>query len=120
MDRGTANVSLTLAQYLFSDQRLRGLSVVASEAWVAPGRERQQDVAVGSPGGAEDAPAADEGAQAVPAPAQAPQPPPPLVQKVDLATSKICVDIHIVTHAILDVCDKRSRDRRVFMVIFFS
>ncbi|GKE55227.1 hypothetical protein Tco_1494412, partial [Tanacetum coccineum] len=130
IDRGTANVSYLLAQYLFhhaegrksrtrlsrghfigrlaahfglvGDQGLRGLSVVVSElpvidlhelarlniyarfgntwAWVAPGPERQQAAAAGSPGAVEDAPAADERAQAVPAPVQAPQPPPPAPQ----------------------------------------
>ncbi|GKE23372.1 hypothetical protein Tco_1434884 [Tanacetum coccineum] len=75
---------------LVSDKGLRGLSVVASElplidlhelgrlniclrfgdtwAWVAPGPERQHVAATGAPRAAEDAPAADEGAQAVPAP----------------------------------------------------
>nr|GEU79317.1 hypothetical protein [Tanacetum cinerariifolium] len=37
-------------------------------AWVAPGPVRQQATAAGTPGAAEDAPAADEGAQAVLAP----------------------------------------------------
>ncbi|GJS80696.1 hypothetical protein Tco_0730577 [Tanacetum coccineum] len=75
---------------LVGDQGLRGLSVVVSElpvidllelarlnicarfgdtwAWVAPGPERQQVAAAGASGAAEDAPTADEGAQAVPAP----------------------------------------------------
>ncbi|GJX86490.1 hypothetical protein Tco_0337264 [Tanacetum coccineum] len=127
MDRGTANVSYLLAQYLFrhaegrksearlsgghfigclaahfglvSDEGLRGLSIIAQEllvinlhelarlniysrfsdtwAWVAEGPETQQVAADGAPGAAEEAHAADEGAQAVPAPVQAPQPPPP-------------------------------------------
>ncbi|GKC55215.1 hypothetical protein Tco_1077960 [Tanacetum coccineum] len=89
MDRGTVNVSYLLAQYLFrhaegrksgarmlgghfigrlathfglvSDQGLQGLSVVATPR---PGRQQ----AAGAPGAAEDAPVADEGAQAIPAP----------------------------------------------------
>ncbi|GJW05151.1 hypothetical protein Tco_1564007, partial [Tanacetum coccineum] len=102
MDRGVANIPYMLAQYLFkhaegrksgarlsrghfigrlahhfglvSDDALRGLYVVAP-----PGPERQQVVAAGAPGAAEDAPAVDEGVQADPAPIQAPQqqPPPP-------------------------------------------
>ncbi|GKB20324.1 hypothetical protein Tco_0854247, partial [Tanacetum coccineum] len=52
---------------LVSDQGLRGLSVLASELPLI-------DLS------AEDAPVADEGAQAVPAPVQAPQPPPPAPQ----------------------------------------
>nr|GFA29134.1 hypothetical protein [Tanacetum cinerariifolium] len=85
-----------------SNQGLRGLSVVTSKlllidlhelgrlnicsrfsdtwAWVGPGPERQQAAAAGSPGADEDALAADEGAQAVPAPVQAPQPLPPAPQ----------------------------------------
>ncbi|GJW06087.1 retrovirus-related pol polyprotein from transposon TNT 1-94 [Tanacetum coccineum] len=47
---------------------------------IAPGPERQQAAAAGSPGAAEDALIVDEGAQAVPAPVQAPQPPPPVPQ----------------------------------------
>ncbi|GKB59563.1 hypothetical protein Tco_0915749 [Tanacetum coccineum] len=98
MDRGTANVTYLLAQYLFrhaegrksrarlsggyfigrlaahfglvSDQGLRGLSVASRP-------ERQPKAIAGAPGAVEDAHAADEGAQADPAPVQAPQPPPP-------------------------------------------
>ncbi|GJU77251.1 hypothetical protein Tco_1274321 [Tanacetum coccineum] len=96
MDYGTANVPYLLAQYLFrhaegrkggtrlseghfigclashfglvGDQGLRGLSVVS------PRLESQQVATAGTLGAAEDAPATDEGAQAVPAPVQAPQP----------------------------------------------
>ncbi|GKC40149.1 hypothetical protein Tco_1052533, partial [Tanacetum coccineum] len=46
-------------------------------AWVAIGLERHPDAAVGAPAVVEDAPFADEGDQAVLAPAQAPQQPPP-------------------------------------------
>ncbi|GJR30124.1 hypothetical protein Tco_1106356 [Tanacetum coccineum] len=86
---------------LVSDDELRGLSIVARElplidigelvklnicmeigddwAWVAPGPERQQVAAAGAPKAAKDALVVDEGAQADPAPVQAPQlPPPPL------------------------------------------
>ncbi|GKD89931.1 hypothetical protein Tco_1365438 [Tanacetum coccineum] len=45
-------------------------------AWVALGPERQQVAAVGTPEVAEDTPVVDEGAPAVPAPVQEPQPPP--------------------------------------------
>ncbi|GKB75596.1 hypothetical protein Tco_0942491 [Tanacetum coccineum] len=49
-------------------------------AWVAMGPERQPDVTDGAPAIAKDAPAVDEGDQAVLAPIQAPQqPPPPLL-----------------------------------------
>ncbi|GJU99304.1 hypothetical protein Tco_1328575 [Tanacetum coccineum] len=46
-------------------------------AWIAPGLETQQAAAVGAPRAVEDALAANEGAQAIPAPVQAPQLPPP-------------------------------------------
>ncbi|GJR84766.1 hypothetical protein Tco_0155551 [Tanacetum coccineum] len=76
MDRRTANVLYLLAHTfrLVSDQGLRGLSVVA---WVPPGPERQQAAVASAPGAVEDTPIADEGAQAVPKPVQAPQPSPP-------------------------------------------
>ncbi|GKC10146.1 hypothetical protein Tco_1001756, partial [Tanacetum coccineum] len=45
-------------------------------AWVAQGPKRQQPAVAGAPGAADDALAADEGAQAVAAPMQAPQPQP--------------------------------------------
>ncbi|GKG58210.1 hypothetical protein Tco_0591989, partial [Tanacetum coccineum] len=45
-------------------------------AWVAPRLERQQAAAASAPRAAKDAPIVDEGAQVVPAPIQAPQPPP--------------------------------------------
>ncbi|GJZ56846.1 hypothetical protein Tco_0612340, partial [Tanacetum coccineum] len=103
-DQGAANVSYLLAQYLFrhaegrkSDGR--GLFVGTREiplidmgelvnlnicieigddwAWVASRPDRQPDVAAGTLGAVEDAPAVDEGAQVDPAHVQAPQPPPP-------------------------------------------
>ncbi|GKC94225.1 hypothetical protein Tco_1159667, partial [Tanacetum coccineum] len=46
-------------------------------AWVSMGPERQPDAAAGAPTVAKDAPAADEGDQAVPVPVQVPQQPPP-------------------------------------------
>ncbi|GKB94456.1 hypothetical protein Tco_0980593, partial [Tanacetum coccineum] len=46
-------------------------------AWVASRPERQPDAVVSAPEAAKDAPVADEGALAVPAPVQAPQSPPP-------------------------------------------
>ncbi|GJZ85278.1 MAK10-like protein [Tanacetum coccineum] len=103
---------------LVSDQGLRGLSVVISElsvidldklarlnicsrfgdtwAWVAPGTKRQHTATAGAPGAAEDAPAADEGAQAVLALVQAPQLPPPapqprtMSQRIDRLEEKVC------------------------------
>ncbi|GKF27603.1 hypothetical protein Tco_0093945, partial [Tanacetum coccineum] len=50
--------------------------LVDTWAWVASGPDRQPDAAVGALVDAEGAPDVDEGAQAIPAPAQAPQPPP--------------------------------------------
>ncbi|GKA27351.1 hypothetical protein Tco_0713519 [Tanacetum coccineum] len=103
MDQGTANVSYLLAQYLFrhakgrksrarlsgghfigrlaahfglvNDQGLRGLSMVSRELSLIDLHELERHNT-----SAEDAPAADEGAQAVLAPVQAPQPPPPTPQ----------------------------------------
>ncbi|GKD47568.1 hypothetical protein Tco_1276544 [Tanacetum coccineum] len=97
MDRGTANVPYLLAQYLFhhAEERKSGarlsrghfigrlaahFGLVSDQGLRAPGPERQQATATGALRAAEDALAADEGAQAVPAPVQAPQPPPPAPQ----------------------------------------
>nr|GEY41985.1 hypothetical protein [Tanacetum cinerariifolium] len=44
-------------------------------AWVAQGTKRQQVATTGTPKPVEDVPVVDEGAQAIPAPVQAPQPP---------------------------------------------
>ncbi|GKE25853.1 hypothetical protein Tco_1441237 [Tanacetum coccineum] len=87
---------------LVSDEGLRGLQVVTRElplidlhelgrlnicsrcgdtwVWVAPGPERQQDIASGAHEADEAGPTIDEGAQDVLAPAQAPPPPPPAPQ----------------------------------------
>ncbi|GKA83508.1 hypothetical protein Tco_0805103 [Tanacetum coccineum] len=98
MDRGTANVLYLLVQYLFRHAERRKSGARLSEGYFirrlaahfgliwrymglgSPRLERQQDVAVGALGAAEDTPAADEGAQAVPSPVQAPQPLPPSPQ----------------------------------------
>ncbi|GKC29650.1 hypothetical protein Tco_1036944 [Tanacetum coccineum] len=83
---------------LLTEERLRGLKVIAPElliidmaelvrlqicmeiddtwAWVAIKLERQPDAAAGAPGVAQDAPAVNEGVHAIPAPVQASPPPP--------------------------------------------
>ncbi|GJS44882.1 hypothetical protein Tco_0595003 [Tanacetum coccineum] len=65
----------TKADILDFESRLT--RIYRREAWVAMGPERQPDVAAGAPGVAQDAPAVDEGVQAVLVPVQAPQQPPP-------------------------------------------
>ncbi|GKG25067.1 hypothetical protein Tco_0395695, partial [Tanacetum coccineum] len=47
-----------------------------TQAWVAPGLERQQIATASAPEAAKDASVVDDGSLAVPAPVQAPQPPP--------------------------------------------
>ncbi|GKD89902.1 hypothetical protein Tco_1365409 [Tanacetum coccineum] len=96
---------------MVSDQGLRGLSMVVRElpliylhklgrlkiyvrvgdtwAWVDPGPKRQPDAATGAPGAAEDTPAVDEGAQADPAPLQAPQPLPPALWTMQQRISRL-------------------------------
>ncbi|GJR77204.1 hypothetical protein Tco_0089569 [Tanacetum coccineum] len=77
MDFGLVNISYLLARYLrmFASGRKRG-AMISGGQFVAPGLERQHDAAVGAPKVAESAPDIAEGAQAIPAPVQAPQPPP--------------------------------------------
>ncbi|GKE53838.1 hypothetical protein Tco_1488994, partial [Tanacetum coccineum] len=87
---------------LLTEQRLRGLKVIVQDlpmidmaelvqlqiyeeldvtwAWVALGPERQHDIAVGAPEVAGSAFVVDEGALAIPAPVQAPHPPPTAAQ----------------------------------------
>nr|GEV17810.1 putative Gag-Pol polyprotein [Tanacetum cinerariifolium] len=57
-----------------------GRGQAPEKAWIASGPERQQVAAAGAPEVAEDVPIADEGALAIPAPVQAPQPPPPVAR----------------------------------------
>ncbi|GJW17441.1 hypothetical protein Tco_0024877 [Tanacetum coccineum] len=66
-------------------------------AWVAPGPERQPDATAGVPETAEDALVADESALAIPAPMQAPQPPPPAVELTRTITQRLArveEDVH--------------------------
>ncbi|GKB72322.1 hypothetical protein Tco_0933734 [Tanacetum coccineum] len=81
MDRGMENVPYLLALYLFrhakgrkSGAKMSGDTLLG--AWVASGPERQSAAAAGAPKDIEGLHVEDEGAQAVPAPVQAPQPPP--------------------------------------------
>ncbi|GJR31992.1 hypothetical protein Tco_1108224 [Tanacetum coccineum] len=96
---GTSLGVLAMHFGLVSDEGLRGLQVVTRElplidlhklgrlniclrfgdtwAWVAQGIERQQADAAGAYKADEAGPAVDEGAQEIPAPAQAPPPPLP-------------------------------------------
>ncbi|GJU19875.1 hypothetical protein Tco_1153217 [Tanacetum coccineum] len=100
MDRGTVNVPYLLAQYLFrhAEGRKSGAKMLGGHfigrlathfglvsdkdcgeiyGFDSPGGPGTWQQAAGAPGAAEDAPVADEGAQAIPAPVQAPQPPLP-------------------------------------------
>nr|GEX41718.1 hypothetical protein [Tanacetum cinerariifolium] len=77
--RGLLVVTHKLLLIDFHELRRLNICVRVSDtwAWVALRLERQPVATAGAPGAAEDAPAVDEGAQADPAPMQAPQPPPP-------------------------------------------
>ncbi|GKD12837.1 hypothetical protein Tco_1197244, partial [Tanacetum coccineum] len=61
---------------LLTEERLQGLTVIVRDLPVIDMAELP-DAAAGAPEAVEDDPVADEGAPAVPAPVQAPQPPPP-------------------------------------------
>ncbi|GJS48033.1 hypothetical protein Tco_0598154 [Tanacetum coccineum] len=84
MGVGSVNVPYLLARYLrlFTLGRKQGVMISGGQfvtRLVAPRPERQPNAIVGALEAVEDAPIADEGALAVPAPVQAPQPPPPAV-----------------------------------------
>ncbi|GKD42404.1 hypothetical protein Tco_1267049 [Tanacetum coccineum] len=97
MDQRTTNIPYLLAQYLFRYAKGRKsrarlyeghfigrlaayFGLFNDQGLRALGPERQQADAAGAPRAPKDAPIVDEGAQAVPAPIQAPQPPPPAHQ----------------------------------------
>ncbi|GKB72779.1 hypothetical protein Tco_0934191 [Tanacetum coccineum] len=112
---------------LVSDHGLRGLLVVTRElplidfheigrlnicmrvsdtwAWVAPRPKRQPDVTAGAPRAAEDAPAVNEGAQADPAPVQAPQPPPPAPKTMQLRISRLEEEVRYLDGQLHDSVD---------------
>ncbi|GJU71910.1 hypothetical protein Tco_1263315 [Tanacetum coccineum] len=85
-------------------------------AWVAPGPERQPDAAAGAPEAAEDAPIADEGALAVPAPVQAPQPPPPAARPTQTMAQRLArveEDVYEIRGALdnqREILDNMARD----------
>ncbi|GKD77170.1 hypothetical protein Tco_1339791 [Tanacetum coccineum] len=99
---------------------LRGLAVGSLDdtwAWVAMGPERQPDAAAGAPAVAEDAPAIDEGDQAVLAPVQAPQQPPtpPLApaRTMPQRMARLEEDVHEIRRALTEqheVIDAMARD----------
>ncbi|GJU81046.1 hypothetical protein Tco_1283411 [Tanacetum coccineum] len=92
MDVGSINITYLLARYLrlFASGMKRGVMISGVRlqiyvelddtwAWVALRPERQQVATAGTPKASEDAPVSHEGAPAIPAPVQAPQPLPPVV-----------------------------------------
>ncbi|GJZ47198.1 hypothetical protein Tco_0601030 [Tanacetum coccineum] len=87
MDIDSVNIPYLLARYLrlFASGRKQGAMISGGQfiyeeiddtwAWVAPGPERHQVAVAGAPKATEDTP---KGTLAIPAPVQAPQPPPPV------------------------------------------
>ncbi|GJY66441.1 hypothetical protein Tco_0468679 [Tanacetum coccineum] len=78
LDVGLVNMPYLLARYLrrFAAGR-KSRAHISSRQFVAMGPERQLDATNGALAVAEDAPAVDEGDQAISVPVQAPQQPPP-------------------------------------------
>ncbi|GKD23166.1 hypothetical protein Tco_1224869 [Tanacetum coccineum] len=88
-------------------------------AWVALGPERQPDVTAGALGVAQDAPVVDEGDQAVPAPVQAPQPPPAATMTMPQRMSILEEDVHEIYRALAEqreVIGAMARDFSRFTV----
>ncbi|GKF08544.1 hypothetical protein Tco_0042768, partial [Tanacetum coccineum] len=85
-------------------------------AWVAPGPERQQVATTGAPEAAKDAPVADKGAPTIPAPMQAPQPPPPTAGPTRTMTQRLArveEDMHEIRGALgeqREVLDSMARN----------
>ncbi|GJT81035.1 hypothetical protein Tco_1055377 [Tanacetum coccineum] len=80
--------------------------------WVANGPERQPDAIAGARAIAEDAPAVDEGDQAVLAPVQAPQqpplPPPAPTRTMPQRMARLEKDVHEIHGALTEQCEGRS------------
>ncbi|GJU23590.1 hypothetical protein Tco_1156932 [Tanacetum coccineum] len=94
MDVGSVNVPYLLARYLrlFASRRKQGVMISGAQ-----GPKRQQVAAAGALEAAEDAPVTDEGAPAIPAPVQAPQPPPPVAvpaQTMAQRLARVEEDVH--------------------------
>ncbi|GJS34874.1 hypothetical protein Tco_0533256 [Tanacetum coccineum] len=85
-----------LAEYfgLLTVEILRGLI-----AWVAMGPERQPNAATGAPGVAQDAPAVDEGVQAVLTPVQEP---PPAARTMPQRMARLEEDMHQIHEALAE------------------
>ncbi|GKD64057.1 hypothetical protein Tco_1306165 [Tanacetum coccineum] len=126
---------------LVSDDGMRGLSVVARElplidmgelvklnicmeigddwAWVAPGPERQPNAAAGAPRAAKDAPAVDEGNQAVLTPVQVPPPPLAAARTMTQWMARLEEDVHEICRALAEqreVIDVMAKDFSRFTV----
>ncbi|GKE90298.1 hypothetical protein Tco_1567773, partial [Tanacetum coccineum] len=137
MDVGSLNIPYLLARYLrlLASGRKRGVMLSRGQfidrlickelkdtwAWVALGPERQQVVGIGTPKAAEDAPVVDEGAPAVPAPAQAPQPPPAagLARNMPQRMARLEEDVHEIRGALTEqrkVIDAMAKDLSRFTI----
>nr|GEX09223.1 hypothetical protein [Tanacetum cinerariifolium] len=123
---------------LLTEERLQGLTMIVRDllvinmvelvrlqicmelddtwAWVASGPERQLDATTGAPEAAEDAHVANEGALAVLAPVQAPQPPPPAAEPSRTMAQRLArveEDVHEIRGALgeqREIFDSVARD----------
>nr|GEZ60867.1 hypothetical protein [Tanacetum cinerariifolium] len=119
---------------LLTEERLRGLTVIVQDlpiidmaelvrlqiyeelddtwAWVAPGPKRQQVAMAGALEVIEDAFVVDEGALAIPAPIQAPQPPSPAMTMAQRLT-RVEEGVHKIRGALgeqREILDSMARD----------
>ncbi|GJU98550.1 hypothetical protein Tco_1327821 [Tanacetum coccineum] len=101
---------------LFALGRKKG-AMISGGQFVAPlGPERQSDATAGALKAAEDAPVADEGALAIPAPVQAPLPPPPvagLAQTMAQRLVRVEEDVHKIRGTLgeqREILDSMARD----------
>nr|GEU87077.1 hypothetical protein [Tanacetum cinerariifolium] len=88
------------------------VELVDTWAWATSGPERQPDAVVGTPKAAEDAPIVDEGASAVPAPVQAPQPPPPAsgpAQTMSKRLARVVEDVHEIQETVVGLSQMMSQ-----------
>ncbi|GJU07568.1 hypothetical protein Tco_1123998 [Tanacetum coccineum] len=139
VDIDSVSIPYLLAQYLrrLSLERKQGAMISEGQfvarllqiceeldvtwAWVVLGPERQHDIAVGAPEVAGGAFVVDEGALAIPAPVQAPQPPPTAAQTRTMPQrmARLEEKVHGIRESLakqLEVMDAMAKDFSRFIV----
>ncbi|GKA38722.1 hypothetical protein Tco_0731273 [Tanacetum coccineum] len=87
---------------LLPEERLQGLTIDDTWAWVVLGPKRHPNAAAGTPGVAQDAPVVDEGGQVDPTPVQVPPPPPTSAKTMPQRMARLEEDVHEIRGALAE------------------